>query len=253
MNILFIGDVVGHKSVNYLASVLPALKKKHSVDMTVINGENSADGNGITPYSANMLFDICDVITTGNHCFRRREMNDMYESNEYVLRPANLGDTYGHGMCVYDMGRTRVAVIDLIGMTYMDCCDNPFKCADRLLEGIEERIVLVDFHAEATSEKKAMGYYLAGRVSAVLGTHTHVQTADEQILEGFTGYITDVGFTGAKNSVLGIDKDTIIAKFTSYYPQKHSYPDGEICINAVLIEIEDKSGKCVSIKRINSL
>ena len=253
MNILFIGDVVGQRSVDWLVSALPALKKKHSVDMTVVNGENSADGNGITPCSAGRLLEVCDVITTGNHCFKRREMNDMYESSPFILRPANYGDTYGHGMCVYDMGRTRAAVIDLIGMTFMDSCDNPFKCADRLLAELDERIVIVDFHAEATSEKKAMGYYLAGRVSAVIGTHTHVQTADEQILEGFTGYITDAGFTGVNDSVLGVDKNAIIAKFTSYYPQKHSYPNGDICINAVLTEVEEKSGKCVSIKRINSL
>ena len=251
MNVLFVGDVVGQKSAEHLIKTLPGLKRQYEVNMTVVNGENSADGNGITPYSANILLEGADVITTGNHCFRRREMNEMFEENPSVIRPANLGDTVGKGYTVVDMGRTRAAVVNLIGMAFMENSDNPFRCADELLKVIDTPVIIVDFHAEATSEKKAMGYYLAGRVSAVIGTHTHVQTADEQILGGHTGYITDVGFTGVKDSVLGIDKDVIIARLTTYYPQKHIYPDGVIRINAVIIRIDDKSGKCTGIERIN--
>lgn len=251
MNVLFVGDTVGQRSAEHLIKLLPALKRRYSVDMTIVNGENSADGNGITPYSAKLLLEGADVITTGNHCFRRREMNDMFEENTPIIRPANFGDTVGRGYTVFDMGRTRAAVINLIGMAYMENCDNPFGCIDKILAEIDTPVIIVDFHAEATSEKKAMGYYLAGRVSAVIGTHTHVQTADEQILAEHTGYITDVGFTGVKDSILGIDKDVIIARLTTYYPQKHTYPDGDIMINAVLIGIEEKSGKCTHIERIN--
>lgn len=252
MNILFIGDVVGQTSGDYLCSKLPKLKREYSVDLTIVNGENSADGNGITPFSANLLLNGgADVITTGNHSFRRREMNDLYEDSDIIIRPANFGDTFGKGYCIVDMGRTSVAVINLIGMAYMDNCDNPFHCVDKILEEIETPNIIVDFHAEATSEKKAMGYYLEGRVSAVLGTHTHVQTNDEEILSGHTGYITDVGMVGAKRSILGIDKDVIIARLTTYYPQKHTYPQGDIMINGVVLTIDEKSGKCTEIKKIN--
>ncbi len=251
MKILFIGDVVGQKSCEYLGSKLPKIKRDHSVDLTIVNGENSADGNGITPYSANLLLNGgADIITTGNHCFRRREMNDMFEESSVIIRPANLGETYGKGWCIADMGSARVAIVNLMGMAYMDSCDNPFSCIDRILEEIDTPNIIVDFHAEATSEKKAMGYYLEGRVSAVLGTHTHVQTNDEEILGNHTGYITDVGMTGAKRSVLGVDKDVIISRLTTYYPQKHTYPDGDIMINGVVLEIDKKNGKCLSIEKI---
>lgn len=251
MNILFVGDVVGQRSADFLVQSMPALKRKYSADMTIVNGENSADGNGITPFSANILLQCADVITTGNHCFRRREMNDMYEESSVIIRPANFGDTVGKGYTVFDMGRTRIAVVNLIGMAFMEGCNNPFPCADEILKNLDTPNIIVDFHAEATSEKKAMGCYLEGRVSAVIGTHTHVQTADEQILGGHTGYITDVGFVGARDSVLGIDKNVIISRLTTYYPQKHTYPDGDIMINAAVISIDEKCGKCTGIERIN--
>ena len=250
MNILFVGDVVGHKSAEFLIAALPQIKRDNSIEMTIVNGENSADGNGITPYSAGILLEGADVITTGNHCFRRKEMNDLYETSSVIVRPANLGENVGRGYTILDMGKTRVAVVNLIGMAFMESCDNPFHCADRLLPEIDTPNIIVDFHAEATSEKKAMGFYLAGRVTAVIGTHTHVQTADEQILGGHTGYITDVGYTGVRDSVLGVDKDAIIARLTTYYPQKHTYPEGDIMINAAVISIDEKSGKCTGIKRI---
>lgn len=252
MNILFVGDVVGQTSGDYLCSYLPKLKREYSVDLTIVNGENSADGNGITPFSANLLLNGgADIITTGNHSFRRREMNDLYESSDVIIRPANFGDTFGKGYCTFDMGRTQVAVINLMGMAYMDNCDNPFHYIDKILKEIHTPNIIVDFHAEATSEKKAMGYYLEGRVSAVLGTHTHVQTNDEEILSEHTGYITDVGMVGARRSILGIDKDVIISRLTTYYPQKHTYPPGDIMINAVVLTIDERNGKCLDIKKIN--
>ena len=251
MNILFVGDVVGQRSAEYLSDKMPALKRRYGVDMTIVNGENSADGNGITPFSAKLLLDCADVITTGNHCFRRKEMNDLYEESSVIIRPANFGDTVGRGYTVFDMGRTRVAVVNLIGMAYMESCNNPFYCIDGLLKEIDTPNIIVDFHAEASSEKRAMGFYLEGRVSAVIGTHTHVQTADEQILGGHTGYITDVGYVGVRDSVLGIDKDVIIARLTTYYPQKHTYPAGDIMINAAVISIDEKCGKCTDMERVN--
>lgn len=250
MNILFVGDVVGQRSAEFLAEKLPQLKREHDVAMTIVNGENSADGNGITPFSANILLGCADVITTGNHCFRRREMNELYEESGVIIRPANFGDTVGKGYTIFDMGKTRIAVVNLIGMAFMESCNNPFGCADTILDDIDTPNIIVDFHAEATSEKKAMGFYLEGRVSAVIGTHTHVQTADEQILGGHTGYITDVGYVGVRDSVLGIDKDIIISRLTTYYPQKHTYPEGDIMINAVVISIDEKYGKCTAIKRL---
>lgn len=253
LNVLFIGDVVGQASANYLTQQLPKLKKQYETSVTVVNGENSANGNGITPFSAKLLLSGgADVITTGNHCFRRQEMNELYEESDVILRPANLGDTFGKGVTVLDLGRTRLAVVNLMGRAFMEPCDNPFPCADRLLKEIDTPNILVDFHAEATSEKKAMGFFLEGRVSAVLGTHTHVQTADEEILSGHTGYLTDVGMTGRRRSVLGIDKDVILERLTSYYPRKHIYPEeGEFMINGAALSIDEKSGKCLSIQRVN--
>jgi metallophosphoesterase (TIGR00282 family) len=198
-----------------------------------------------------MIFDAgADVITTGNHVFRKKSIEEELERNERLLRPANYGDELcGRGMCELDFGSYSVAVINLLGTTYLQPLDNPFKYADRLLEQTDSRVIIVDFHAEATSEKRAMGYYLAGRTSAVLGTHTHVQTADEQIIDG-TGYITDAGMTGAVESILGVDKDIIIEKFLTYYPKRHEFAGGDCDINGVSLEIDAKSGKCISIQRI---
>lgn len=161
MKILFVGDVVGQNSGEYLCSRLPKIKRNHQINLTIVNGENSANGNGITPFSANLLLNGgADIITTGNHSFRRREMNDMYEQSDVIIRPANFGDTCGKGWCIADLGKTRVAVVNLMGMVYMDNCDNPFHCVDKILSEIDTPNIIVDFHAEATSEKKAMGYYL---------------------------------------------------------------------------------------------
>jgi metallophosphoesterase (TIGR00282 family) len=250
VNVLFIGDVVGQKTIAKLGKALPRIKSSEGIELVIINGENSADGNGITPHSAKMLFDCgVDVITTGNHAFRRKEADFVFEERRDVLRPANLGDDCpGTGVFTVDFGYGALTVINLIGAVYMPLCDNPFKCVDALLLSIDAKSVIVDFHAEATAEKKAMGIFLRGRVSAVLGTHTHVQTADERIFDG-TAYITDVGMTGAVDSIIGAEKN-VIEKFTRYYPQKHFPAEGECEINAVALEIDASSGKAVSIKRI---
>ena len=252
MNVLFVGDVVGQNACRDFTAALPTLKQQYSIDVTIVNGENSADGNGITPFSAGLLLDGgADAITTGNHSYRRPEMDALYERSQVIIRPANFGDDCpGKGYCILDFGSYSLAVINLIGTAFMQPVDNPFSYVDRILEVIETPNIIVDFHGEATAEKKAMGWYLAGRASAVIGTHTHVQTADECILEQHTGYITDVGMTGVQESVLGIDKDVIISRLTTYYPQRHTYAKGATKINAVILDIDNKTGVCRSIKRV---
>lgn len=251
MNILFIGDVVGKRGCEALQKALPEMKRDYAADIVIVNGENSAEGNGITAHSADMIFSAgTDVITTGNHCFRQKGIEDLLEREPRILRPANYGEeVYGRGVYELDCGAYSVCVMNLLGTTYMQPLENPFLCADRLLKGVSSRIVIVDFHAEATSEKRAMGYYLAGRTSAVLGTHTHVTTADEQIIDG-TGYITDVGMTGPLESVLGVEKDIIIERFLTYYPKRHAFAGGDIGVSGALLDIDKKSGACRSVTRV---
>ena len=252
INILFIGDVVGQKSCAVLREKLPAMKNEYNAKIVIVNGENSADGNGITPVTARYLLDSgADAITTGNHCFRRKEMDAFYEQSDTVIRPVNYPDSVpGKGYTVLDFGSYSVAVINLLGTVFMQNLENPFHCIDRILEKINSKVIIVDFHAEATSEKKAMGHYLAGRVSAVLGTHTHVQTADEEILKGCTGYITDVGMTGVMDSVLGIKKEIIINNMITGYPQRYEYAEGRCEVCGAVIEVDEKTGICTSVKRI---
>lgn len=257
MNILCIGDVVGSVGCNTLREKLPALKREYSVDLTVVNGENSADGNGITPESAASIFCFgADIITGGNHTMRRPEIHEQLDTNPNLLRPHNLPEVaYGSGYCLYDMGKTQVAVINLSGKIYLDSlnAENPFVAVDSLLERAEKdgaKIIIVDFHAEATSEKRALGIYLDGRASVVFGTHTHVQTADAQILPLGTGYITDLGMTGPKNSVLGVRSDIIISRLKDKNMQKFELADGECILNACLFTVDEKTAKVTKIERI---
>ena len=255
MNILCVGDVCGHIGCEYLGSVLPALKRREGVDFTIINGENSADGNGILPHSAKALFDAgADVITGGNHTFRRREVFDMLDSCCGLLRPANMPDsTPGKGYDIFDCGRTNVAVINLLGTTYMESLDCPFKSAEKIVAELKSdgaKIIIIDFHAEATSEKRALGFFLDGQISALFGTHTHVQTADEQILPCGSGYITDLGMTGPIHSVLGVKPDIIVKKFTDKLPVRFELADGECELSGCIFTCDDRSGKCLSVKRI---
>lgn len=250
MKILCIGDVVGSIGCRHLRAKLPALKKFSGIDFVICNGENSADGNGITPSSAKFLFDSgVDVITLGNHTFRRKEAYDFIDENPFIVRPANFPEktTPGKGIINVDTGRRIITVINIMGNSYMDNnLDCAFECADKMLEKAESRIIIVDFHAEATGEKRAMGYYLDGKVSAVFGTHTHVQTSDAQVLPNGTGYITDVGMTGTCHSVLGVKSDIIINKFKTKLPARFDLADGECKMECVLFEIDDKSGKTIS-------
>lgn len=256
MNILAIGDVVGTVGCEFLRAKLPALKKLKAIDLVIVNGENSADGNGITPASADYLFKSgADVITTGNHSFRRKESYSMYDENQYVIRPANfpVGTTPGKGITIVDMGRTQVAVINVMGTAFLEPLKCPFETLDQQIAQAKEqgaKIIIIDCHAEATGEKRALGYYVDGRASAFFGTHTHVQTADETILPQGTGYITDVGMTGPIHSVLGVKTDLIIKKFKEKLPVRFEIEKGQCKMNCILFDIDDKTGKTNSVERL---
>lgn len=252
MNILTIGDVVGSVGCRFLRAHLPALKKLKGVDLVICNGENSADGNGITPASAEYLFQSgVDVITTGNHAFRRREMYAVFDSCETLLRPANFPDgAPGRGFLIYDMGRVQVGVVNLMGVVYMEPLDNPFDTADRILAAGLPKITVVDLHAEATGEKKSISYHLDGRVSAVVGTHTHVQTADEQILPNGTAYLSDLGMTGPIHSVLGVKPELTIEKMRRHLPVRFELGTDPCEMDCALICVDDKTGRSLSIERI---
>lgn len=249
MKLLFLGDVVGSRGCKFVSSKINELKKNEGIDIVVVNGENSADGNGITPASAKML-SFADVITTGNHVFKRKEIFPVFESRSNIIRPANFPEgAPGAGTYLLDCGRAQVLIVDLMGTVYMEALDNPFFVMDRILEKADTLNIFVDFHAEATSEKKAMGFYLDGKVTAVIGTHTHVQTADETVLKNGTGYITDAGMCGAEESVLGVKSEIIINKLKSKIPAKFVESDNAPFMCGVIVDFNEKIGKTTNIKR----
>ena len=255
MRILALGDVVSDYGCSFIRSKLPGIKRFFDIDLCVLNGENSAPGNGITPESADYLISSgIDVITTGNHCFRRKEIYSYMDDHDFILRPCNYPDSSpGRGVVVYDMGRVQVGIINLMGTMFMEPLENPFFSVEKALKTIDGcKIIIVDFHAEATSEKVAMAHYLDGRVSAVFGTHTHVQTADERILENGTGFITDLGMCGVVNSVIGVKASLAIEKFTKQMPVRFdSENKGIRMINGCVFDINEHSGKCEKTERIN--
>lgn len=258
MKLLAIGDVCGSIGCEAVGRILPSLKKTKKIDAVIINGENSADGNGIVPESADRLFSYgADVITGGNHSMRRKSVLDYLDEKPFVLRPHNITDAQsGKGYCLLDMGYARIAVINLMGKIYLDkvAASCPFEAADALISKAENDgagIIAVDFHAEATSEKRALGIYLDGRVSVFFGTHTHVQTADEQILKNETGYITDLGMTGPEDSVLGVKSEIIIDRLKNGGKAGFRLADGECRLDGCIFDIDVKSGKCTGVERIS--
>ena len=262
LSIMLIGDIVGKPGRDILKKELPALLRQHRPDMIIANGENAAAGRGVTERIVQDLFHLgIDVITLGNHTWDNREVFQVIDQELRVIRPANYPPGVpGRGWVMHEIrpGVRPVAVINLMGRTFMSPIDCPFQAADQLLQEINEgrpeqqqAIVIVDFHAEATSEKETMGFYLAGKAAAVLGTHTHVQTADERVLPGGTAYITDLGMTGTRDSILGIQADIMIRRFTTQMPVRHELAEGPCIINGVMLEIDEKVGKAVSITRIN--
>ncbi|MBR6393138.1 MAG: TIGR00282 family metallophosphoesterase [Eubacterium sp.] len=254
MKILAIGDVVSQQGCDYLREKLFALKNEYGADLVIVNGENSAIGNGILPQSARFIFDSgADVITLGNHALKRREIYDFLDENEFIIRPANYHKSApGKGCVILDKGAYRVAVINLQGTVYLDGIENPFDAAEREVENAKAQgvnVIIIDFHAEASSEKRAMGFFLDGKISALFGTHTHVQTSDEQILPNGTGYITDLGMTGPYYSVLGVTPEKAIEKMRTNLPVRFSNPDGPCVLEGCCFEIDTKTGKTVHIER----
>ncbi len=250
------GDVHGRPGRRAVARRVPVLRKQLAVDFVVANAENSAGGVGLTPKTAAELFEAgVDVLTGGNHTWAKREAYELLDSDPRLVRPANYPPGVpGHGSTVIRKGGLALAVLNLQGRVFMEPLDDPFRVARAEVDRLREvtPFVLVDFHAEATSEKQAMGYYLDGRVTAVVGTHTHVQTADERVLPGGTGYITDVGMTGPRDGVIGVDREAILQRFLTQLPVRFEVASGAVQFNAVLVEA-DGAGRATSIRRIHEV
>ena len=257
MKILFIGDIVGRPGRNAIKDRLKNIIEKHNIDVCIANGENSAGGSGITQRIADeLLYYGIDLITTGDHIWRNKDIFSFISKNERVLRPANYPEeTPGKGYSVFKSSKgLNIGVINVLGRVFMKPVDCPFKTVQKILLNLknETDIIIVDFHAEATSEKVAMGWFLDGEVSAVLGTHTHIPTADYKILPQGTAYITDVGMVGAEKSVLGRDIEPVIRHFTSSLPSRFTVAEGRIIIQSVIVEIDEKSGLAINISRLEN-
>ena len=253
MRLLFVGDVVGKPGRVGLARTMPRLREQHQPDLCVINGENSAGGLGITEKTADDLFSMgFDVITLGNHTYRRREAYDYLDRAERVIRPSNfMASSPGRGHTIVEAAGVRVCVINLIGMLHLQAARSPFSEADMLLErlGDQADAFVVDFHAEVTSEKVAMGWHLDGRVAAVLGTHTHVPTADARVLPHGTAFIADVGMTASRSSVLGVRWEQALEGFRTQLPQRFETAEDDVWVNAVVVEVDGR-GLADSIEQV---
>lgn len=255
IRILFIGDIVGKPGRKTLSLLLPSIKEKHKPHITIVNGENAAGGFGITPDVADDIFSMgVDVITSGNHIWDKKEIMEYLDRERRILRPANYPDSSpGRGSVILkvDEGR-RIGVINLQGRVFMENIDCPFKAVIKEIEKIssETKIIIVDFHAEATSEKAAMGWYLDGKVSAVIGTHTHVQTADERILPEKTAFISDVGMVGSWYSVIGLEKEAVIKRFLTNIPQKFEPATKQLKLDGVIVDVDDITGCAINIERL---
>jgi metallophosphoesterase (TIGR00282 family) len=257
VKLLFIGDIIGKPGREALSRELHRIVGRHLVDLVIANGENAAGGFGLTQETAQDLFKCgVQVLTSGNHIWDKKDSLEYIKREERIVRPANYPDgTPGRGATIARTpGGVKVGILNLEGRVFMNNLECPFRCADREIAKLKEEtpIVFVDFHAEATSEKVSLGWYLDGRVSAVVGTHTHVQTADERILTAGTAYLTDAGMTGAFDSVIGVRKEDAIEKFVTQRPAKFEVAKKDIRINAVVIEIDEKTGLALNIERINA-
>jgi metallophosphoesterase (TIGR00282 family) len=253
VRLLFIGDVVGSPGRRVVEELLPDLAKSEQPDFVVVNGENASGGVGITPKVAHALFDAgVDAITLGNHAFRHRDIYPMLDSDHRILRPANYPKAApGRGHTVIEKDGRKLAVVNLSGMVFLEAARSPFAEADALLAELRGRAdhVLVDMHAEATSEKVAMGWHLDGRVTACVGTHTHIPTADARVLPGGTAYVTDVGMTGARGGVIGVRREQAVTRFLTQVPARFEPSDDDPWLNAVLIDADD-SGAATGIRQL---
>lgn len=253
MKILAIGDVIGAPGRNYLKDNLQYIKNEFGIDFVIANGENSSGGLGMNPKAFSELINAgVDAITLGNHTWRKKDILKVIDDSR-VIRPINyLEGTRGRGFRFFNVNDKKILVINALGRVYLDPVSNPFLAVRNAVNEMSGKadIIIVDFHAEATSEKKAMGYLLDGKVNLVFGTHTHVQTGDEDILPKGTAYITDIGMTGPKESIIGADKSIIITSFLTEIPEKRELATGEVELNAVMIDVDDATNKTVSITRI---
>ena len=242
MKVLFIGDVVGGPGRRGLRDAMPGLRERHSPDLVVVNGENSAGGMGITARTARDLFESgANVVTSGNHVYRHKEVYDFLDREPRVIRPANYPHANpGRGHTVVEAGGRRVGVVNLSGAEGLKVARSPFHEVDAILERIEADCVIVDFHAEMTSEKVAMGWHLDGRVAAVLGTHTHVPTADGRVLPKGTAYISDVGMTGSRAGVLGVKPEQVLARFITQMPVKFETADDDVWVMGAVVDVNDE-------------
>ena len=255
MRLLFIGDIVGSPGRAMVKEYLGKLKEKYRPQFVIINGENAAAGRGITQKIYKELLEYgANVITLGNHSWDNRDIFEFIDDAKYLVRPGNFPEgTPGKGLSFVKMNQFELAVINLQGRTFMPALDDPFLCADQLVEEASKRtpFIFVDMHAEATSEKQAMGWYLDGRVSAVVGTHTHVQTADNRILPKGTAYMSDVGMTGPYDGILGMEREAVIRKFLTSLPSRFEVPkDGRAVLSGVIIDLDPKTGKALKTERI---
>ncbi len=255
MNILAVGDIVGNSGVKELQKRLPIIKKENNIDFVIVNGENAADGMGITENNfKDILQSGADCVTMGNHTWGKKDIFKFIDHPK-IIRPNNYPEgVCGKGYNIYKCQNKKIAVINSMGRAEINIgLENPFLITKSIVEKLknETDIIILDFHAEATGEKVAMGYFLDGLVTAVFGTHTHVQTADEKILPKGTAYITDIGMTGPKVSALGMDLEVAIKRFTTSIPERYKIADGECMLNSVLFKIDDESNKVIEILRIN--
>lgn len=254
MKILFIGDIIARTGRRILREHLPGIRNRLGIDLCIANVENAAGIFGVTRSVVDEIVESgVDVMTSGNHVWDKREGITLLEERDDLLRPANYPPNVpGHGWVVTERGGAPVAVVNLQGRTFMQAIDCPFRTADDILSAVPEdvKVIVVDFHAEATSEKLALGYYLDGRVSAVVGTHTHVQTADERILAGGLAYITDLGMTGAFDSIIGVRKEQVLNRFLYALPVRFQVADESPCLQGVVVDIDEATGKAVSVERV---
>ena len=255
MRVLAVGDIVGENGLKKLRNELPKLIKEQNIDFVIVNGENVAGGMGITHKLFNQIIEVgAHVVTLGNHTWSKKDVFNFIDDKK-ILRPANYpGNVPGKGHNVYNCKNKKIAVISLLGRTNMGVlAENPFLEADRIMDKIKNQVdvIIVDFHAEASAEKIAMKHYLDEKVNIIFGTHTHVQTADEEITEKGTAYITDIGMTGPKDSVIGMDKQASIKRFVTTLPEKYRLAEGECKLNSCLFELDDETCRTNKIQRIN--
>lgn len=255
MKILFIGDVVGSPGRDMVQEYLPRLKQKYQPHITIVNGENAASGKGITEkIYKQFLSSGAQAVTLGNHAWDKKEIFEFIDQAPNMVRPANFPPgTPGKGLTFVKINKAEVAIINLQGRTFLPAIDDPFRKVDELIEEAKKRtnIIFIDFHAEATSEKQAMGWYVNGRASVIVGTHTHTQTADERLLPNGTAYITDVGMTGPYDGILGMDREAVLKRFQTSLPVRFEVTkEGRTQLNGIIAEVDDESGRAKKIQRI---